>query len=40
MWYGKYEIADELRGRGVNSQSGRANHLFCKFFAENYMKMK
>ena len=26
--------------KGANSQSGCANLLFCKFFAENCMKMK
>ena len=30
-----------IRGMaGTNSQSGFANLLFCKYFAENYMKKK
>ena len=36
----QWRIQDFPGGGGANSQSGCANLLFCKFFAENCMKMK
>ena len=36
----QWRIKDYSEGGGANSKIGCANILFCKFFAENCMKMK